>query len=241
MKSKGYFITGTDTSVGKTVVACMIAACLKTRGMNVGVMKPIATGGRLTASGLVSDDALALASVAGVDDAYALINPICFEPPVAPSVAERMEQRAVDLSAIWRAYDSLRQRHDVMLVEGIGGLLVPITEGFFVADLARMLGLPLLVVARAGLGTINHTLLTLDCARRKGLAVFGVILNGAIGKERDISEQNNAEEIARLGGVPVLGTVKRLAELHLDAQARTALASIAEEQIKIEKLLTALG
>ena len=235
--SKGWFITGTDTGVGKTAVACMIAACLKKRGGNVGVLKPIATGGRATPSGLVSDDALALAAVAGVDDPYELVNPVCLEAPLAPSVAAREAGKPIDVSVVWRALGTLRERHETMIVEGIGGIMVPISDGFLVSDLARMIGLPLIVVAQAGLGTINHTLLTLEHARAKGLSVAGIILNGARGGGDDPSEKTNAAEIARHGGVRVLGTVKHVPGLRLGAEARSELAARAEEQIDIGGLL----
>jgi len=235
--AKGWFITGTDTGVGKTAVACMIAACLKRRGMDVGVMKPIATGGMRTATGLVSEDARALAAVAGVEDPYPLINPVGYEAPLAPSVAAREAQRGVDLLAVWRAYETLRQRHPVMIVEGVGGIMVPITDGFFVADMAQMIGLPLIVVARAGLGTINHTLLTLECARAKGLTVLGIILNGARGADADPSEKSNAEEIVRVSGARILGTVKWEPALRLIREARSELADMAEKQMDIGALL----
>jgi dethiobiotin synthetase len=236
---KGCFITGTDTGVGKTVVACMVAACLKERGSDVGVMKPIATGGRPAPSGLVSDDALALASIAGVDDSYSLINPVCFEAPLAPFVAAREAHREIDVSAIWKAFDALRKGHRVMVVEGVGGLRVPIADGFFVSDLARMIGLPIVVVARAGLGTINHTLLTLECARAEELAVAGVILNGARGADVDPSERSNAEEIARIGAVRVLGVVQFVPGLELNGSARRVLAQLAEKCIDIDGLTSA--
>jgi dethiobiotin synthetase len=116
--------------------------------------------------------------------------------------------------------------------------MAPISEGFLVSDLARMMGLPLVIVARAGLGTINHTLLTLECARAKGLTVSGVILNGARGGDADPSEKSNAEEIARIGGVQILGVVKFVEGLRLTAETRSDLASLAEGQINIDGLLT---
>jgi dethiobiotin synthetase len=235
---KGLFITGTDTGVGKTVVACMIAAALKARGLDVGVMKPIATGGRETGSGLVSEDAEALMAAAGTDDPIHIVNPICFKPPVAPSVAARLAQQPVDLSAVWQVFEVLRDRHAILIVEGIGGLKVPVADGFFVSDLARMMGLPLLIVARAGLGTINHTLLTVECARAAGLSVAGVMLNGARGEESDPSERSNAEEIARLGAVRVFGVVRHMPGLRLDTDARQGLARLAEEQIDLDGILS---
>jgi dethiobiotin synthetase len=233
---QGCFITGTDTGVGKTVVGCLIAAALKARGLDVGVMKPMATGCRVTPFGLRSEDALALAEIAGVEDAYDLINPVSFEAPLAPSAAARESNRPVDLLVVWRAYGLLRQRHRVMIVEGIGGLKVPITEGFFVSDLARMTGLPLLIVARAGLGTINHTLLTLESARAAGLPILGVVVNGAREAAIDPSEASNAEDIERTGRVRILGVVRFAPALRLVQSARSDLAHMAETQMDISGL-----
>ena len=170
---QGLFVTGTDTSVGKTVVACALAETLRRRHVDVGVMKPIETG--VGPQGPL--DAISLRESAGVDDPLELICPQRFELPAAPSVAAAHEGRRVDRAAIRRAFDSLAARHDRMLVEGAGGLLVPIEPGWFMADLARDLGLPLLVVTRASLGTVNHTLLTLEVAAARGLAIAGVVIS----------------------------------------------------------------
>lgn len=169
----GLFVTGTDTGVGKTVVACALAEELRARGVDVGVMKPIETG--VGSQGPL--DAIALAEAADVRDAMELICPIRLALPAAPSVAADAEHRDIDLAAIRAAFDALRARHECVIVEGAGGLLVPIRASFTMADLARDLGLPLIVVARGRLGTVNHTLLTLEVAAGRGLAVAGVVLS----------------------------------------------------------------
>ncbi len=169
----GLFITGTDTGVGKTVVACALAEQLRERGVDVGVMKPIETG--VGTQGPL--DAIALAEAAGVRDAMDLICPVRLALPAAPVVAAETENREVDLGAIRAAYDTLRSRHECVIVEGAGGLLVPITASYAMADLARDLALPLLVVTRGRLGTVNHTLLTLEVAAGRGLPVAGVVLS----------------------------------------------------------------
>lgn len=169
----GLFVTGTDTGVGKTVVGCALAEALRRRHIDVGVMKPIETG--VGAQGPL--DAIALAEAACVEDSIDLVCPQRFELPAAPSIAAAHEGRAVDFAAIRGAYETLRSRHAWMLVEGAGGLLVPILPDYSMADLARDLGLPLLVVARAALGTVNHTRLTLEVAANRGLAVAGVVIS----------------------------------------------------------------
>jgi dethiobiotin synthetase len=169
----GLFVTGTDTGVGKTVVACALAEQLRARGVDVGVMKPIETG--VGAQGPL--DAIALAEAAGVDDPIERICPIRLELPAAPDVAAEAEGRALELGLVRAAFDALRARHELLLVEGAGGLLVPITAERSMAELARELGLPLLVVTRGRLGTVNHTRLTLEAAAARALPVAGVVIS----------------------------------------------------------------
>jgi len=173
MSARGVFVTGTDTGVGKTVVACALASGLRDRGLDVGVMKPAETG--------VPDDgpldARALRAAAGVGDPLDLVCPQTFALPAAPTVAARHEGRAVDLAAIDAAFAALRERHDWLVVEGAGGLRVPAADGLDMAGLAARLELPVLLVARAALGTINHTLLTLEAIRASGLRLAGVVIN----------------------------------------------------------------
>ena len=202
----GLFVTGTDTEVGKTVAACALARWLARRGRNVAVMKPIASGCRVAGAGrLVSADAELLLEAAGCDEPLDRVNPIALRAPLAPTVAARLDSRAVDLARAAKSFRALARRYDYMVVEGIGGLAVPLTRRRTVADFAGTLGLDLLVVARAGLGTLNHTTLTVEYARSRGLAVRAVVLNGTTGRDR--SEKTNAGEIRRLTRVPVAGIV----------------------------------
>lgn len=203
---KGIFVTGTDTGVGKTVVAAGIAAGLGARGIDVGVMKPIAAGiGSSIRCG--RGDADLLRRAGGADDDLDLINPVCLRHPLSPNVAAQLEGVSIDLSRIEQAAHQLSQRHDLLIVEGAGGLLVPIRDDFFMADLALRLDLPLLIVARRGLGTINHTLMTIECAKTRGIAVAGVVYNDAVGTEEGIAERTNPEVIERLSGAMCLGVV----------------------------------
>jgi dethiobiotin synthetase len=196
---KGVFVTGTDTGVGKTVIAAGIAAGLRARGIRVGVMKPVAAGGR--------GDADLLRRASGVDDDPDLINPVCLRHPLSPNVAAQIEGVSIDIAEIEQAAHHLSQRHDLLIVEGAGGLLAPVRDDFFMADLALKLGLPLLIVARRGLGTINHTLMTVACAKGRGIAVAGVVYNDAVRTEEGTAERTNPEVIERLSGVTCLGVV----------------------------------
>lgn len=203
----GLFVTGTDTGVGKTVVACALARALRARGRGVGVLKPCETG--VGAEGPL--DALALRAAAGVDDALGEVCPERFALPAAPSVAAAAEGKAVDLERIRAAARRLRARHEILLVEGAGGLLVPLAPGFAMADLAVELGLPLLVAARAELGTINHTLLTLEAAERRGLALAGVVISHSRGALSEADTRNLAGLRAALGE-RLVGELPPLAE-----------------------------
>ncbi len=169
----GLFVTGTDTGVGKTVVGCALVEALHRRRLDVGVMKPVETG--VGPQGPL--DAISLAESAQTTDDLELVCPQRFALPAAPIAAAEAEGRKVDLDAIRAAFDRLAPRHERMVVEGAGGLLVPIRADYTMADLARDLALPLLVVTRATLGTINHTQLTLEVARHRGLAVAGVVIS----------------------------------------------------------------
>ncbi|OHB92732.1 MAG: dethiobiotin synthase [Planctomycetes bacterium RIFCSPHIGHO2_12_39_6] len=205
--SKGYFITGTDTGVGKTLVAGGLAALCKNKGLNVGVMKPVATGCKRVNNTLVSDDAVFLKFLAEVEDEYELINPVSLEQPLAPTVAAQLSNTKIDTDKINTAYDTLCERHEYMIVEGIGGLLVPIDEYYFVVDMAEEMELPLIVVCRPTLGTINHTLLTVSYARQHGLDVKGIIINESAENCDIVVKDTNTDEIKRLTGLPIIGTI----------------------------------
>lgn len=196
---RGVFVTATDTGVGKTVVAGMLVRQLRAQGYSVGVMKPVASGGR--------SDARYLKRVAGVDDPLPLINPICLSKPLAPLVAAQREKRKINLVRIWSAYRELRSKYDFIVVEGIGGLLVPVTSRMRIVDIARRFALPVIIVARPGLGTINHTLLTIDYLRKIGLPIAGVVLNYARPYRRGLAERTNPAVIEKLGRVKILGIV----------------------------------
>ena len=194
----GLFVTGTDTAVGKTVLTAGIAAALRARGHSVGVAKPIQSGALATDP---DGDAMLLKRWTGVAESASEIAPYSFAAPLAPLVAAELEGREVHLAKVVEAVQAVADRYESVIVEGAGGLLVPVGADWTVADLACALGLPVLVVARAALGTVNHSALTVLAVRGLGLEPIGVVLNGA----EDDSSQRNAELIERLADVPVLG------------------------------------
>jgi dethiobiotin synthetase len=223
---KGFFITGTDTGVGKTVAAGALISALKKGGLSVCGMKPVETGCMNEGGKLVPTDGAFLRDVSGVDEPMEAITPYCFEAPLAPMAASEMEGREIDAAWIKSAFRKLSEKYDAVLVEGIGGLLVPIKENCSVADLALELALPVVVVASPFLGTINHTLLTVDYARRAGLEVAGVILNYHRPPEGTLAESTNPSVLERLLPVPLIGTLPYMGSLDSESLYRTSLENL---------------
>lgn len=198
----GVLITGTDTGVGKTRVATWLARALADEGQRVAVMKPCETG--VPSEGLPADsDAARLLAASGCAAGLETVRPYAFPLPVAPSVAAREAGATIDQDLLDRSYERLRRDHDVVLVEGAGGLLVPLAPCLTFADLAARWRLPVVVVARTGLGTLNHTALTVRAARSAGLRVLGVVLN-AVDEPVSDSDRHNLSDLERLAAAPVL-------------------------------------
>ena len=203
---KGLFITGTDTSVGKTWVTAMIARELRKEGVRVGVYKPCCSGAERDRAGRpVWPDVETLAAAIGGDVPTDHICPQRFAAPLAPPVAARLEGRQVDVQRLRAAASVWNGKVDLLLVEGVGGWLCPLTESETVADLAVDFGFPVLVVARLGLGTISHTLLTVEAIERRGLPVAGIVLNEAVPESSPLAAETNPAEIAARCRAPILG------------------------------------
>lgn len=213
----GLFITATDTGVGKTVTTCAIAAALRRQQPNwtIGVSKPYSSGCRLDREGLVNEDTEALAHFANSRQSLDVINPIRFRQPLAPAVAAEAKGKTIDLDALRRSFETIAKASDMLLVEGAGGLLVPIDPDnprVTMLDLAKALGYPVLVVARSLLGTLNHTALTVDKLQRSGLTVAGVVMNGHDGDltQSDPSIATNRQWIEKMTGVKVLQVIPKM-------------------------------
>ncbi len=237
VKARGLFVTGTDTEVGKTVIAGGIARVLKDKGQRVGVFKPVASGCRSDRGGLVSPDAEFLAHCANSSETLDQICPVRFREPLAPEVAVQRGAEPIELEIIRTYYNRLAAGKEVMIVEGIGGLLVPLSQELLVADLAGQMDLPLLIVAKPALGTINHTLLTIEAARARGLRVAGIVINSYVADTASVAEETNPAAIERASGVKVLAIVPR------DLQTNMARGSVgpgvlfALQQIDYEAIL----
>ena len=235
-KGAGVFITATDTGVGKTVVAAGLALALRERGMRVGVMKPVATGCIGEGKRLISEDAVYLFEAAQ-NEYPPLVNPCRYRHPLAPSVAGIIEKKEILLERILKAYEELKRRYDFLIVEGIGGLLVPLIKEYFVANLIHEFGLPVVIVARSGLGTINHTLLTVDAALIRGFEVRGIIFNRVPRVNLSIAELTNPKIIHDLTGLPILGTLPELEDVNVETCQFGSLKEVFKERIDLDRLL----
>lgn len=210
---RGLFVVGTDTGVGKTRVAAAIVRLLRDAGRRPGALKPVATGCVADGTERISSDAVLLLEATGHATAeLERVVPIRFEEPLAPSVAARRDgvdftQEFVETEVL-AALNWWVNEADVMVVEGVGGLLCPLAQTTTVADLAVLLDYPLVVVVRNGLGALNHTLLTIEAARTRGLRLAGLVLNSITPPGDDLAELTNAEELTRrLPGVPTLAQI----------------------------------
>lgn len=223
---RGIFITGTDTGVGKTLIAGAIARAFVRRGLRVGVMKPFASG--------AWDDTRFLKRAAGVDDALEAITPFYFRYPLAPYASLKLERRSIDPRTLKKKAAPLAKKYDFLIVEGIGGAAVPITSRYTALDIPRDLGLDVLVVARLSLGTLNHTLLTLAHVRARRLKIRGIVLNDHPPVPRTLAHKTNPGALKALAGAPVLGIFPRAAKRRGDPDF---LAKTAEKEIELDKIL----
>ncbi|MCC6909113.1 MAG: dethiobiotin synthase [Phycisphaerales bacterium] len=218
----GLFITATDTNVGKTVITCAIADVLVRLGLRVGVCKPFATGARTEREGLVSDDAQALAYFSQFDPAIGglpMVTPILERLPLAPAVAMERSGRSLDLQPVRRSLAAIDRGCDVVLMEGVGGVMVPVDPGDpqrTVLDLIASADYPVLVVCRADLGTLNHTALTVEALRRAGCRIAGLVMNFYNPDDPDPAMQTNRDWLARMNRLPVLATVPRVSEREMN-------------------------
>ena len=205
MPAQGLFITGTDTGVGKTVVTAAILAYLLQQGYKTGVMKPIETGVDRECSSASNSDALFLMECGGIEDDLSEVCPLRLKPAASPLQATQIEKQTIDPQTILSTYQTLSEKYDWMLVEGVGGVRVPLTQKYDVVDLIRDLGLPVVVVTRYQLGTLNHTLLTLDTLKQNQIPVRGVVFNRSGMEALDAIEQAQPQLIEELSGTQILG------------------------------------
>lgn len=223
---RGVFITGTDTDVGKTWVAAGLTAALKGQGIQAVYFKPIQSGCPLEEGRLIPTDARLAKDVAGLTEPLEVLTPIALRLPLAPGVAAAQAGVKVDLERIAEGVRDLAARYEFLVVEGAGGLYVPlIGMDFLVLDMIRWLGLPLVVVAKSGLGTINHTVLTVKAAQAVNIQVAGIILN-RFPEKPGLAEETNPGVIEALTGVPIIGRLPEVPDLNDPAGREPFLAAL---------------
>lgn len=209
--SRGVFVTGTDTGIGKTWVSLGIMAALQADGLTVAGMKPVSAGCERTPEGLRNDDALRLMRQGSVDPPYSLVNPVALEPPIAPHIAAEEIGARIDLGALEGAFRALAEATDFCVVEGAGGWLVPLGSLETFADLVERLRLPVIVVAGIRLGCLNHTLLTVESIERREVPLLGWVAN-CVDPDSARIDANIAALDARIGA-PRIATVGFATEL----------------------------
>lgn len=205
--NQGFFVTGTDTEVGKTVISVGLINQLQQHGLRVVAMKPVASGCEMTTQGLRNEDALALQAAADIKVTYEQMNPYAFAPAIAPHIAAQQAETEIDLQRLADVYQQLQHQADATVVEGAGGWLVPLNDNQTIADLAVQIKLPVVLVVAIKLGCINHALLSAQSIRSSGLELAGWVANDFLG-----DSQNEAiiDAINSRIGAPCLGVVPRL-------------------------------
>jgi dethiobiotin synthetase len=212
LRSKGIFVTATDTSVGKTTIAAGLIGYLKRQGIDIGVMKPVASGAMECDTGkLISQDAEMLVKFSGATDPWEWINPYCLSTTATPALAAKIEGITIDLDVIRDDFIKLSNKHEFVVVEGAGGVMSPLFEQLVMLDLISLLELPTLIVARSSLGTINHTLMTYHCLKMRQVDVVGFMLN-RFPRSPNLAESTNAELISRVGGLDFLGSIPEMGD-----------------------------
>ena len=214
--AKGIFITGTDTDAGKTVVSASLLCILRGGGIDAVPMKPVQTGCIETRQDRFAPDldfCIAAAELNPSREEYSLMCPFRLKDPCSPHLAAARENIEISFETIVHCFNTLAARHDFVIVEGAGGVMVPVCSEMTMLDLMRELSLPVILSARPGLGTINHALLSLHRLRQTGLTVKGIIFNNTASAEWGYIEDDNLKIIEKLGGTPVLGTIPFLPDI----------------------------
>jgi len=207
---KGFFITGTDTGIGKTVLAGWLLAHMRGQGIDVVPMKPVQTGCEIRRGRIVAPDlefCLRAAKLDPNEEERSLMCPYRYKPACSPHLAAGIEGRPIRIPRIMQAFQRLAERHDAVIVEGAGGILVPLNRRSTLLDLIQKIRLPVLIATRPGLGTLNHTFLTINELRRAGCAMAGIVIVESGPPARDAIERDNRKTLARTG-IPVLGRLK---------------------------------
>ena len=209
---KAYFITGTDTGVGKTSITAGLAGSMRKIGIDVGVMKPIATG-YPNKSGFKSSDVAKLVEATHIKDPENLINPVFLPLSTSPYDATKLLEQSIDMPLIFEQFKKLVSLHEILLVEGIGGIMTPITKNFFVADMIKEMRIDVIIVTRATIGTLNHTMMTCRMCNDYGIKIRGLVINNFDEKGTPV-EKNAPSTLYELTNIPILGTIPFIKDLN---------------------------
>jgi len=226
---KSYFITGTDTDVGKTYVTAGLAAALKKNGINVGIMKPFAAGKQERTS-YKSKDVQILAKAANVNDDEKLVNPYFFPIPASPYTATQNLGIEVDIGIAINSFNKLKTIHDVLLIEGMGGIMTPILVDYFITDLIKDMNLETIVVCSSRIGTVNHTIMTCKMCQNFGIKIYGIIINNLDKQGYPINELKR--DLESLTGISVIGSIPYLQDFTIDK-----ISEIVSKEIDIKSLV----
>ena len=229
---KSYFITGTDTGVGKTTITAGLAASIKKLGVDVGVMKPIATGNPQK-NGFKSSDAYLLSHASEVKDPEELVNPIFMPIGVSPYDACKMLNLFFDKKLILDKFRELQNKHQMLLVEGIGGILTPLTKDYFVSDMIKDMGLETIIVTRSTLGTLNHTMMTVRTCHDYKIPIKGIIINN-YDEKGGSAEANSPSTIHEITDIPILGILPYVR----DYQTFSTIIPHVERNIDLKSLIS---
>lgn len=229
---KSYFITGTDTGVGKTTITAALAACIKKLGIDVGIMKPVATG-IPQKSGFKSTDVSFLCHASGVNDPEDLVNPVFMPLPTSPYDASKILELKFDRKIIFGNFEKLQKKHKMLLVEGIGGIMTPLSKDYFVADMIKNMGLETIIVTRSTLGTLNHTMMTVKTCHDYKIQIKGIIINN-YDEKGDPAEKNAPSTMHEITNVPILGVIPFVK----DYQNLEMMISCVEKNVDLKSLIS---
>ena len=240
---RGLFITATDTDIGKTMITGAIAAAFKARGIHVGVFKPLASGAITNEEGnLVSEDASFLMKAAGMgEELRSEVNAVCLEPALTPAIAARESGITIDIEKVIAEVKQNAQKYDMVLIEGVGGITAPLWQDYLLADMMKAFALPAIIVSKPRLGAINHTVLTYEYAKQRGIALHGVILNRWEEDSAGVLEESNIAYIEAMTGLPIVGKFPLTKHIDVNKNCTYNLSEVAEKHIKIDQILEIIG
>ncbi len=236
MSDKIFFITGIDTNIGKTFVSLLLLLAFKQRGLNAGYMKPVETGVKINEDGSKNYlDGSYVKKYGGLSEEPDIITPYTFQSPLSPYAALKKEGGDLCIKEIMFKFYGLNKIYDYMLVEGAGGMLVPLKQKHFMIDIAKYINAGVILVTKAGLGMINQTLLSIEYAKSRDIGVSGIIINNVL-NENDESVSSNKEMLGEFTDIPIIGEIPYISEKERSGDA-DALKNFALKYIDLEKIL----